>query len=103
MRIGGVGRDAKAVEGVNSLETIKALGHKNDIRMQGREHFQTRVHSAADFGFFLRARGMGALVVAKSAALCGVGGGPGLRLFSRLQWRDRGRFTRPSPLPLPAN
>jgi len=23
--------------------------------------------------------------------------------FSRLQWRDRGRFSRPSPLPLPAN
>jgi len=32
--------------------------------------------------------------------LCGTGGWPGLRLFSRLQWRDRGRFTRPSPLPL---
>jgi len=28
---------------------------------------------------------------------------PGLRLLSRLQWRDRGRFARPSPLPLPAN
>src|SRR6266481_7554951 len=40
--------------------------------------------------------------LAKSAALCGMGGWPGLRLFSRLQWRDRGRFTRPSPLPLPA-
>ena len=35
--------------------------------------------------------------------LCGMGGWPGLRLFSRSQWRDRGRFTRPSPLPLPAN
>src|SRR6202040_1515100 len=23
--------------------------------------------------------------------------------FSRLQWRDRGRFSRPSPLPMPAN
>ena len=23
--------------------------------------------------------------------------------FSRIQWRDRGRFSRPSPLPLPAN
>ncbi len=34
--------------------------------------------------------------------LCGTGGWPGLRLFSRLQWRDRGRFTRPSPLPLNA-
>src|SRR6266436_3522995 len=43
------------------------------------------------------------LFLAKSAALCGTGGWPGLRLFSRLQWRDRGRFTRPSPLPLPAN
>src|SRR5260370_30016175 len=54
MRIGGVGRDAKAVEGVNSFQTIKALGHKNDIRMQSRDHFQTRVDSAADLGFFLR-------------------------------------------------
>ncbi len=35
--------------------------------------------------------------------LCGTGGWPGLRLFSRLQWRDRGRFARPSPLPMPAN
>ena len=34
--------------------------------------------------------------------LRGTGGWPGLRLFSRLQWRDRGRFARPSPLPLPA-
>jgi len=42
------------------------------------------------------------LFLAKSAALCGMGGWPGLRLFSRSQWRDRGRFTRPSPLPLPA-
>src|SRR5438094_719858 len=43
------------------------------------------------------------LFLAKSAALCGTGGWPGLRLLSRSQWRDRGRFTRPSPLPLPAN
>src|SRR6267142_455646 len=43
-----------------------------------------------------------ALLLAKSAGLCGIGGWPGLRLFSRLQWRDRGRFARPSPLPLPA-
>src|SRR6266850_7738 len=43
------------------------------------------------------------LFLAKSAALCGMEGWPGLRLFSRSQWRDRGRFTRPSPLPLPAN
>jgi len=34
--------------------------------------------------------------------LRGTGGWPGLRLCSRLQWRDRGRFARPSPLPLPA-
>jgi len=26
-----------------------------------------------------------------------------LTAFSRLQWRDRGRIARPSPLPLPAN
>src|ERR1700756_4335940 len=26
-----------------------------------------------------------------------------LTAFSRLQWRDRGRISRPSPLPLPAN
>jgi len=43
------------------------------------------------------------LFLAKSAALCGMEGWPGLRLFSRSQWRDRGRFTQPSPLPLPAN
>src|SRR5712692_6744079 len=43
------------------------------------------------------------LLLAKSAASCGMGGWPGLRLFSRSQWRDRGRFARPSPLPLPAN
>src|SRR5467141_2804039 len=43
------------------------------------------------------------LFLAKSAALCGMGGWPGLRLFIRSQWRDRGRFTRPSPLPFPAN
>jgi len=34
--------------------------------------------------------------------LRGMGGYPGLRPFSRSQWRDRGRFARPSPLPLPA-
>src|SRR5882724_6381969 len=44
-----------------------------------------------------------ALLLAKSAVLCGSGGWPGLRLFSRSQWRDRGRFARPSPLPMPAN
>src|SRR5882724_104448 len=44
-----------------------------------------------------------ALLLAKSAGLCGMRGWPGLRLFSRLQWRDRGRFARPSPLPMPAN
>ncbi len=46
---------------------------------------------------------MASLFLAKSAAFCGTGGSPGLRLFSRSQWRDRGRFTRPSPLPLPAS
>src|ERR1700741_2645531 len=58
MRIGGVGRDAEPVEGVNSLETIKALGHQNDIRMQSRNHFQAWVNSAADLGFFLRVQGV---------------------------------------------
>src|SRR5439155_4598359 len=37
------------------------------------------------------------LFLAKSAALCGMGGWPGLRLFIRLQWRGRGPITRPSP------
>ncbi len=39
----------------------------------------------------------------RARSLCGIGGWPGLRLESRLQWRDRGRFSRPSPLPMPAN
>src|ERR1700674_1300800 len=43
------------------------------------------------------------LFLAKSTAFCGTGGWPGLRLFSRLQWRGRGRLPRASPLPLPAN
>src|SRR2546427_4871178 len=41
------------------------------------------------------------LFLAKSAALCGTGGWPGLRLFSRSQWRDPGRVTPPSPPPPP--
>src|SRR5258707_1115367 len=39
------------------------------------------------------------LLLAKSAALCGTGGWPGLRLFSRLQWRQLGPFSPPFPHP----
>src|SRR5258708_28302212 len=41
------------------------------------------------------------LFLAKSAARCGMGGWPGLLLFSRLQWRHHSRLTPPSPPPLP--
>src|SRR5258708_37698363 len=41
------------------------------------------------------------LFLAKSAARCGMGGWPGLRLFSRLQWRGRRPLTPPSPPSLP--
>src|SRR5260370_1013234 len=40
------------------------------------------------------------LFLAKSAARCGMGGWPGLRLFSRLQWRERRPTTLTYP-PLP--
>src|SRR3989454_11338933 len=42
------------------------------------------------------------LFLAKSAALCGTGGWPGLRLFSRSQWRDPGRVPQAFPPPFPA-
>src|SRR5260370_42575018 len=58
MSLGGVSRYPQAVQRMHGLETVEAFGHKNNIRMQSGNLFQTRVDSAADLGFILRVRGV---------------------------------------------
>jgi len=47
---------------MNGFETVEALSHENEIRMQSRDHFQAGADAAPDLGFFLGVRGVIAVV-----------------------------------------
>lgn len=53
MRIGAVGRNAKAVESVHCFDEIQTFGYENEIGPQSGYLFKTRIDRAADFRFFL--------------------------------------------------
>jgi len=53
VRIGGVGGDSQSVERLHRFEAIEGFGDENKIRMEGSNHLQARVDSAADLGLFL--------------------------------------------------
>ena len=53
VRIGGVGRDAQGVEGVDGFQAIEIFGDEDEVGMQRGNGFETRIDGAADLGLLL--------------------------------------------------
>jgi hypothetical protein len=57
-RIGAIGRNTEVIESVHGFDEIQTFRYENEIGPQSGYLFETRIDRAADFGFFLRVRGI---------------------------------------------
>src|ERR1700722_14498059 len=69
MRIGAVGRDAQTIERVHGLDEVQTFCDENEVRPQSDDLLETRIDSAAYFGFFLGVGGIIAIVRVSNEAI----------------------------------